>query len=171
MNVVTSIWWYFCLSILILQFLYLFLCFAKFVIIQAERSWTFREQGQHQRQARVDSLTQRRDISSRLLQTKHRVLVLFVSNYIKHKGPYQCSHTYSSLHCNQFPKHSIVWGFFFFICLFVQFLNAYFLLIKINLQNIESVVMQLRPQIVLGLVPHCAVFTNCLVKSGQEDKQ
>lgn len=31
--------------------------FAKFVI-KAERSWTFREQGQHQRQARVDSLTE-----------------------------------------------------------------------------------------------------------------
>ncbi len=58
-----------------------FYVFVKFVIIQAERSWTFREQGQHQRQARVDSLTQYRDISSRLLQTKHRVLVLFVSNY------------------------------------------------------------------------------------------
>lgn len=38
---------------------------------QAERSWTFREQGQHQRQARVDSLTQCRDIKSQLLQTKH----------------------------------------------------------------------------------------------------
>lgn len=38
---------------------------------QAERSWTFREQGQHQRQARVDSLTQCRDVKSQLLQTKH----------------------------------------------------------------------------------------------------
>lgn len=38
---------------------------------QAEWSWTFREQGQHQRQARVDSLTQCRDIKSQLLQTKH----------------------------------------------------------------------------------------------------
>lgn len=38
---------------------------------QAERSWTFREQGQRQRQARVDSLTQCRDIKSQLLQTKH----------------------------------------------------------------------------------------------------
>lgn len=63
-------WKHVCLSILISSMVDMFpIVLAKRG--QAERSWTFREQGQHQRQARVDSLTQSRDIQSQLLQTKH----------------------------------------------------------------------------------------------------